>query len=328
MRFPYIDREASAKAPEAALVLPVPGRDKQADPAGYLLDPELADAVNVALLLSQPLLLTGEPGTGKTQLANHLAWRLGYGEPLVFNTKSSSTARDLFYTFDTMRRFHAAHTEDGSGANVDYLSYSALGLAILRTLPRTELTEVLPADAAHVGPKRSVVLIDEIDKAPRDFPNDLLHEIDAMAFRIPEIRNLEVKAATALRPVLVLTSNSERNLPDAFLRRCIFYNITFPTRDRLVKIIEARLPALKDGASPLLDDALALFLELRQADLRKPPSTAELINWLQTMVSYGAEPSKPLKASADALRRSASTLAKTQDDATALTARLAAYLAR
>lgn len=149
-----------------------------------------------------------------------------------------------------------------------------------------------------------------------------------MSFRIPEAGNAELKAATALRPVLVLTSNSERNLPDAFLRRCIFYNIPFPDRTRLAQIINARLPAFRDGASPLLDSALDLFIELREAGLRKPPSTAELINWLQTLLQFGAAPGKPLKASGDALRRSASTVGKTQDDAAELASRFAAYLAR
>lgn len=327
MRFPFIDGQA-IEPPGEPLALPVPERARQQDPAGYLLDPQLADAVNVALLLSQPLLLTGEPGTGKTQLAHRLAWQLGYGEPLVFNTKSASTARDLFYTFDTMGRFHAAQTGEGSERSVDYLSYNALGLAILQTHPRDAVAHVLPQGFEHRGPRRAVVLVDEIDKAPRDFPNDLLHEVDALAFRIPEVGNAELRAAPALRPVLVLTSNSERNLPDAFLRRCIFYNIPFPERARLVEILHARLPALRDGASPLLDSALELFFELRRAGLRKSPSTAELINWLQALLACGAAPERALKDSAEALRRSTSTLVKTQDDAAELARHLDAYLSR
>jgi len=327
MGFPYIDGSAREQ-PDAPQQLPTPERGRQTDPAGYLLDPKLADAINVALLLSQPLLLTGEPGTGKTQLAHRLAWQLRFDGPLIFNTKSTSGARDLFYTFDTMGRFHAAQTREGSAANIDYLTYNALGLAILQSQPREAVAHVLPTGFVHQGPKRAVVLIDEIDKAPRDFPNDLLHEVDAMAFRIAEMGNTEVRAAAALRPVLVLTSNSERNLPDAFLRRCIFYNIPFPSSERLTQIIQARLPELKDGASPLLDSAIDLFLELRMAGMRKAPSTAELLNWLQAMVTYGASPVKPLKASAEALKRSASTLAKTQDDAAEVAARIDAYLAR
>ncbi|MBW8844318.1 MAG: MoxR family ATPase [Burkholderiales bacterium] len=328
MPFPYIDGKRGAEPPKEPVALPTAQRAAQAAPAGYLADERLVDAINVALLLSQPLLLTGEPGTGKTQLAHWLAWKLGYGKPLVFNTKSGSTARDLFYTFDTMRRFHVAQTNDklGSTDNVDYLSYNALGLAILNSRMRKDVEAVLPRGFEHNGPRRAVVLIDEIDKAPRDFPNDLLHEIDAMAFRVAEVRNIEVTAGDDKRPVLVLTSNSERNLPDAFLRRCVFYNIPFPTTTRLVDIVHARLPTFKDGARALLDDALKFFIEQRDAGMRKPPSTAELLNWLQAMVSHGANPAAPLKDSADAVRRSLSTLAKTQDDAAELAARLDAHI--
>jgi MoxR-like ATPase len=170
-----------------------------------------------------------------------------------------------------------------------------------------------------------VVLIDEIDKAPRDFPNDLLHEVDAMSFRIPEIANAEVRAASALRPVLVLTSNSERNLPDAFLRRCVFFHIPFPDRARLVEIVQARLPAFKDGASALLDSGLDFFLALRKQNLRKLPSTAELINWLQMLAQHGAPRDKPLTASRDALDRSFSALAKTREDAEELSGFIKTY---
>lgn len=316
MRFPYINGKAK-EPPALPLELPVPERQKQADPAGYLLDSKLVDAVNVALVLSQPLLLTGEPGTGKTQLAHRLAWELGYGEPLVFNTKSTSTARDLFYTFDAMGRFHAAHTQEGTAANIDYIAYNALGLAILRSNARDSIEHVLPQGFWHDGPRRSVVLIDEIDKAPRDFPNDLLHEVDAMSFRIPELANVEVGADSAMRPILVLTSNSEKNLPDAFLRRCIFFNIPFPGRERLAEIVQARLPAFKDGARALLDTGIDFFLDLRKQNLRKPPSTAELINWLQIMVERGAAPDRPIKDkdSREAIERGLSALAKTREDA-------------
>jgi MoxR-like ATPase len=312
MGFPYIDGRTT-QPPAAPLELPVPQRHKQSDPAGYLMDERLVDAVNVALVLSQPLLLTGEPGTGKTELAHRLAWELGYGAPLVFNTKSTSTARDLFYTFDTMGRFHAAQTREGSADNLDYLTYNALGAAILLSRPKEDVAKVLPGDFPHDGPRRAVVLIDEIDKAPRDFPNDLLHEVVALSFRIPELRNVELTADLALRPVLVLTSNSEKNLPDAFLRRCVFYNIPFPDPGRLVAIVASRLPTFRDGARPLLDSAIELFLDVRK-NLRRPPSTAELINWLQALREYGAVPEKPVAASPEALRKSASTLAKTRED--------------
>jgi MoxR-like ATPase len=291
--------------------LPVVDRSRQNDPAGYLVDPELVNAVEIALLLGQPLLLTGEPGTGKTQLAHWLAWSRGLGEPFVFNTKSTSTARDLFYTFDAMRRFHAAHTGVGSQNELDYITYNAFGQAILHSCEPTGLPDVLPAGFRHAGKRRSVVLVDEIDKAPRDFPNDLLHEVENMSFRIPELRNVEVRADRAMRPILVLTSNSEKNLPDAFLRRCVFYNIPFPSRDRLIKIVQTRLAAYRAGETPLLKSALDLFVDVRASGVRKP-STAELLNWLQAIEASGVK--QDAKVTADTAERTLSTLAKTVTD--------------
>jgi MoxR-like ATPase len=155
------------------------------------------------------------------------------------------------------------------------------------------------------------VLVDEIDKAPRDFPNDLLHEVENMSFRIPELRNVEVRADKAMRPILVLTSNSEKNLPDAFLRRCVFYNIPFPSRDRLIKIVQTRLAAFQAGESPLLKSALDLFVDVRASGVRKP-STAELLNWLQAIDASGVK--QDAKVTAETAERTLSTLAKTVTD--------------
>jgi MoxR-like ATPase len=324
MKLRYLTGTAT-RPPAEPVALPVPPRLRHTDPAGYLMDPALADAVNVALLLSQPLLLTGEPGTGKTQLAHRIAWELGYGEALVFDTKSTSTARDLFYTFDTMGRFQAAHTGAGSAENLDYLDWNALGLAVLRSHPRDAVAHLLRKDAAHDGPRRSVVLVDEIDKAPRDFPNDLLHEVDQLSFRVPELRNLRVAADPALRPVLVLTSNSEKNLPDAFLRRCIFFNIPPPGPERLAAIVASRLEPFADPDGAFLKSALAFFADLR-AQLRRPPATAELINWLQAMAYHGAAPEQPLREQRAVLLETLGTLAKSRDDAEDLDRFVRAYL--
>lgn len=183
-------------------------------PSAYRPDLRLVDAVNVALVLNRPLLVTGEPGTGKTQLAYSIAWQLAARKQLnvtsprveKFETKSTSVARDLFYSFDVLARFHAAHT-GGSSRNVDYLTYNALGRALLDALPEGEVRPQLPPGHEYQGPRRSVVLIDEIDKAPRDFPNDLLNELDQMYFRIPELGNVAIggtgPAAEAYRPVVV-----------------------------------------------------------------------------------------------------------------------------
>lgn len=205
-------------------------------PEGYLPDPGLADALRVALVLRKPLLLTGEPGTGKTECAAYLAWKLGYGEPLAFEAKSVSEAKDLFYTYDTLGRFHAKEEGKAAPDARTFIHFNALGEAILRTLAGDAVADVVPPGWEHGAPRQSVVLIDEIDKAPRDFPNDLLNEVDRLYFRIPELGNRIKRAAEGLEPVLVITSNSEKNLPPAFLRRCVYYHIPFP-KERLETIV-------------------------------------------------------------------------------------------
>jgi MoxR-like ATPase len=279
--------------------------DQSADRV-YLADHDLVMAAQVAMELGQPLLLTGDPGTGKTAFADHLASRLApdffvNGKQAVpntafqiykFETKSTSVATDLFYRFDSMRRFQAAHDPKMSSDNLDYIAFEALGAAILRSLPWSEVSDLIRDQRDHVGPVRSVVLIDEIDKAPRDFPNDLLNEIDRMFFRIPEIvhsKSREVRrvvAAPNYRPVVVLTSNSERNLPAPFLRRCVFHHIRFPDRsqkDRLVAIVKANLVG---DFSPLADSAIDFFYDIRdELQLEKLPTSHELIQWVKVLHS-------------------------------------------
>ena len=295
--------------------LPVPGREGQNHPSGYRPDPGLVDAVNVALLLGQPLLLTGEPGTGKTQLAFSLAWEFNYGCE-VFETKSTSTERDLFYYYDTVGRFYAAQTKEGSQRPLDYITYNALGLAIIRSNPEEQVRYLLPPDFEHGGARRSVVLVDEIDKAPRDFPNDLLNEVELLYFKIPELSNARVSAPPEMRPLVVITSNSEKHLPDAFLRRCVFYHIPFPDGARLKEIVAARIGGyFAGGESPLLTDALDFFNTLRSAgSLRKRPATAELIGWLISLRENGAEVGRPLRQVPDITRKCMSALVKSADD--------------
>jgi MoxR-like ATPase len=309
-------------------------------PGGYQPDAGLVDAVNVALVLNRPLLVTGEPGTGKTQLASSVAWQLANRKQLnvasdrveKFETKSTSIARDLFYSFDTLRRFQAAQT-GGSDRNVDYLTYNALGRSLLNALPKSMVASVLPYDFAHSGPLRSVVLIDEIDKAPRDFPNDLLNEIDQMYFRIPELKNVQIGGPSMLtddfRPLVFITSNSEKNLPDPFLRRCIYYNIPFPDPVRLQAILLARLTRFDAVNGPLIDDALRFFLEMRENNVTKRKiSPAELIQWLSFMLSRKASPKQPLKAAAALARAGVSALSKDPDDQERVRTALDAFLVR
>lgn len=320
---------AEPTPPETPVDLPEPwdaektvysNEDRERDMRYYKPDQGLQDAVNTALLLRRPLLLTGESGTGKTELASHLAWKLGWGRALRFDTKSTSTARDLFYSYDALGHFRAVQLQAAQVKTVDaaslpaiqasdYITLNPLGLAILLSLEKAELQrrglytlfqKSLQEQSIHYdAPRCSVVLIDEIDKAPRDFPNDILNELETLSFRLPELREAQdmtpIRATPKLRPVVVITSNSEKHLPDPFLRRCVYYNIPFPLDEPNPSQPQAQL--MKDiinhyaqndamlgvvfGHHAFLNDALSLFYALRQPDaLRKKPSTAELLAWL------------------------------------------------
>ena len=272
--------------------LPSSLRAGKEHPRDYVPDPGLVNAIRAALLLRRPLLLTGEPGTGKTQAGHYLSWKAGYGEEaLRYEAKSTSTARDLFYTYNTIGRFHAVQTGDGSKDRVDYITYNALGEAILRANHIDTVKEWLPKSFQHSGePVQSVVLIDEIDKAPRDFPNDLLNELEHYRFRIAEFDNVELRALPQFAPVLMITSNSEKNLPAAFLRRCVYYHIGEADRGRFAAILKTRLGF--DPELPLNQDILDFLLYLRgkPAGLVKKPATAELVDWILLLQEQGAQP--------------------------------------
>jgi MoxR-like ATPase len=297
------------------------------EPAGYVPDKGLVDAVNVALLLRQPLLLTGEPGTGKTQLGYHMAWELGLPKPLRYDTKSTSTARDLFYSYDVVGRFHGHQTGSQTQSPWDYLTFNALGEAILHGMSPAKAASTLPPEVAQRisnretadGSSPSLVIIDEVDKAPRDFPNDILNELEEMMFRVPEIENCRIGDAgdpDTQRPVLIITSNSEKHLPDAFLRRCIYYDIPFPPRETLEQIIEGRVGKSVSTGSEFLADALGIFYRLREpaTGLNKRPSTAELLNWLILMRRAGGDLENPIREKPEVVTSSLTTLIKTADD--------------
>jgi MoxR-like ATPase len=283
------------------------------DPAGYLAEEGLRDAVNVALALGQPLLLTGEPGTGKTQLAASLAHELGLPAPFIFNTKSTSTARDLFYRYDALRHFHDAQFHPGQAAPEAYVTYEALGLAILLAMEPAAAAAVLPETLRGRGPTRSVVLIDEVDKAPRDVPNDVLNEIEDMAFGVPETGRT-FRAERRYRPILILTSNSEKTLPDAFLRRCVFYHLTFPSRERLIQIVQRRLGATARLSPAMVEEAVKHFERIRELGLRKRPSTAEFLGWLRVLDRLDIDLANPKPGQREAIAFSYSILAKSPED--------------
>lgn len=294
-KFPFYKESRTERLSEVPEELTFIRRARQNSPAGYRPGKGLVDAVNAALMLGQPLLLTGEAGTGKTQLAHSLNWQIGFKNesPFVFETKSTSTARDLFYSFDTVGRFHAAQTGQGSQKNRNYITYNALGKAMLFANQKPEVEDLLPEKddflhsiSAGEWQTRSVVLIDEIDKAPRDFPNDILNEIERMFFRITELNNRTVEVTEEkFRPVIVLTSNSEKNLPDAFLRRCVYYNIEFPDVNEMRMIVDERIgdggQSRVQGDARWYDVLIDLFEKLRKSgQLTKKPATAELLGWI------------------------------------------------
>jgi MoxR-like ATPase len=279
------------------------------DPAGYLAERGLSDAVNVALLLGQPLLVTGEPGTGKTQSAWSIAYELNFPPPLAFYTKTTSTAQDLFYRYDAISHFRDAQLGIGQRSAEDYITYEALGLAILRALGYEQM-EPMPYSAPGGEPTRSVVLIDEIDKAPRDFPNDILNEIETLSFVVKETGR-RFSAEGKHRPIIVFTSNSEKNLPDAFLRRCIFYHITFPDEGRLNEIVRRRLGLRTGFTEQMREGAIRHFLRIRELLLRKKPATAELLGWLRLLEARGIDVTK---ADAETLFSTYSVLVKTDED--------------
>ncbi len=233
MNFPFYFGDGTRKRSDTPANLPVSRRSQFMKPENYLADSGLVDACNVALLLGQPLLLTGEPGTGKTLFAYSLAWELGFDEPLKFETKSTSTARDLFYTYDTLKQFQDAQSRIADRSPLDYLTYNALGTAILRTREKSEIENFVPRDFVHPGKKRSIVLIDEVDKAPRDFPNDILNELEHLYFRVPELGNVEIEANPELQPIVVITSNSEKG------------NRSFPPHLRLIILIRRKPKTIK-----------------------------------------------------------------------------------
>ena len=238
---------------------------------------ELAVAINTALAVGEPLLITGEPGTGKTQAAYYAAFKLGL-EPLIhFQVKSDSTAGELLYHFDSVRYFHDAHagqlsliTPGGDPVAVKkkYVEKRALWLALERAQEKN-----LPA----------VLLIDEIDKAPRDFPNDLLLELDKMEFTVRETGEL-ISAPRILRPILFITSNSERRLPEPFLRRCVYHHIVFDDQ-----IVEKAVAGRRTEFTALSDEVVKLamerFLALRDRTLRKRPATGEFLVWLRVLAA-------------------------------------------
>jgi len=257
-------------------------RSFQADARRFVPGEKLETAINTAIAVGEPLLITGEPGTGKTQAAYYTAYKLGVEPVIHFQVKSDSTAHNLLYHFDTVRYFHDAHLQNLGQQSSDTLDKANY------VEPRALWNAFQTAVEQEAPP---VLLIDEIDKAPRDFPNDLLHELDKMEFTVTETGET-ISAPRTLSPIVFITSNSERRLPEPFLRRCVYHHIRFDD-----KIVEQAVMGRRDEFPNLNEDFLKLaiqrFLALRERSLRKQPATGELLVWLRVLaLAVGTYPDR------------------------------------
>ena len=231
----------------------------------YVASPELLSAVNIAMTLEKPLLLKGEPGTGKTMLAQSVADSMGM-KLIIWNIKSTTKAQDGLYVYDVVQRLYDSQFGTEGVDNIE--KYVHLG----------------QVGEAFESPDRCVLLIDEIDKADLEFPNDLLWELDQMEFTIPQTGRL-VKAKH--RPVILITSNAEKELPDAFLRRCIFHYIDFPDEGLMRRIISVHYPRIEEN---LLNQTIAAFYWVRSLPaVQKKPATGELIDWIRALTYSGID---------------------------------------
>ncbi len=234
----------------------------------YIVSDELRNSVNIAMALQKPLLIKGEPGTGKTMLAESIAKGLNM-ELIIWNIKSTTKAQEGLYVYDTVQRLYDSQFGESDVSDIKkYIKMGKLGEAFIRD-------------------KQVVLLIDEIDKADLEFPNDLLWELDQMSFYIPETKET---VSAKHRPIVIITSNAEKELPDAFLRRCIFHYIAFPEVEDMEKIVRVHHP---DIDKKLMEQAMEAFYAIRNMnDIQKKPSTSELIDWLQALVIGGISPDK------------------------------------
>ena len=263
---------------------------KFASTSGYVATDDLTVAVNAAVTLQRPLLVKGEPGTGKTELARQVAQALGM--PLIeWHVKSTTKAQQGLYEYDAVSRLRDSQLGDERVHDVK--NYIRKG----------KLWQAFEAD------QRTVLLIDEVDKADIEFPNDLLQELDRMEFHVYEMGET-IRAAQ--RPVVIITSNNEKELPDAFLRRCFFHYIRFPDAETLERIVEVHYPGIK---KTLLRNALTQFYEIRETPgLKKKPSTSEALDWIRLLVAEDVDPADLRGEAKNALPKLHGALLKNEQD--------------
>ena len=256
----------------------------------YIATEDLTVAVNAAVTLERPLLIKGEPGTGKTELAKQVALGLDL-DMLEWNIKSTTKAQQGLYEYDAVSRLRDSQLGD---QRVNEIS---------NYIRKGKLWESFESN------KKVVLLIDEIDKADIEFPNDLLQELDKMSFYVYETGKT---IAAKHRPVVIITSNNEKELPDAFLRRCFFHYIKFPDQETLQKIVKVHFPTIKDD---LLSTALSQFFEIReQTGLKKKPSTSEVLDWLKLLLSEDLKPEDLRRETSSALPKLYGALLKNEQD--------------
>lgn len=258
--------------------------------ADYVADKDLMIAVNAAIRLERPLLVKGEPGTGKTELARQVAAALGL-DMLEWNVKSTTKAQQGLYEYDAVSRLRDSQLGD---ARVNDVS---------NYIRKGKLWQAFAAE------RKCVLLIDEIDKADIEFPNDLLQELDRMEFHVYETGET---VTARVRPIVIITSNNEKELPDAFLRRCFFHYIRFPDMETLERIVEVHYPGIK---KTLLRNALTQFYEIRETPgLKKKPSTSEALDWIRLLVSEDVDPADLRGEAKNALPRLHGALLKNEQD--------------
>ncbi len=258
--------------------------------ADYVADKDLMVAVNAAIRLERPLLVKGEPGTGKTELARQVAAALGL-DMLEWNVKSTTKAQQGLYEYDAVSRLRDSQLGDDRVNDVrNYIR-------------RGKLWQAFAAE------RKTVLLIDEIDKADIEFPNDLLQELDRMEFHVYETGET---VTAKIRPIVIITSNNEKELPDAFLRRCFFHYIRFPDAETLEKIVEVHYPGIK---KTLLRNALTQFYEIRETPgLKKKPSTSEALDWIRLLVAEDVDPADLRGEVKNALPKLHGALLKNEQD--------------